>query len=497
MPPILMIQYRLITASKKSLYGRPVIRYFQTIALGDFRLVVPVSLSSLVLRIAFLLLISLCWARPQVQGQIDLNARSHRQLQELVEFNEVFGQGHTGFCLYDVDYQTFLHGYNADRLFVPASNVKLLTFYLANRLLGHRTPAIFYQEYPDRIEAWGSGYPLTLHPAFTGYDELAPWLLNQRKPLVLNFPPGDESVARYGPGWSWDDYNDSYVYERSAFPLYGNRLFLDLSVTDAEGRQSLLGAPLSIAGAMRQLPAQEARIRRSEFGNDFTVGPEFYESDRFPIERPLHLSPFLLSNELSAAYPALRVSSGQKSYPPASTLNVLEASLPDTVFRRLLQDSDNFLGEQLLLQAAASRYTQPDVEAVIAFAQDTLLPAIGVENIRWVDGSGLSRYNLLTPRHMARVVMALDQEVGRDRLISLLSEGGVSGTLASRFDNKPEAYIWAKTGSLSGVVCVSGLLKTERGKWLAFSFMHNNFVGSNRSYYDEMQKTLSWCYENL
>jgi len=440
---------------------------------------------------------SFFWALTQVQGQTELNARSHRQLQELVEFNEVFGQGHTGFCLYDADYQIFLHGYNADRLFVPASNVKLLTFYLANRILGHRTPALFYQEFPDHIEAWGTGYPLTLHPAFTGYDELGPWLLNQRKPMVLNFPSGNATLARYGPGWSWDDYNDSYVYERSAFPLYGNRLFLDLSPTDAEGRQSLLGAPPSIAGTLRQVPGQEASIQRSEFGNDFTVGPGFYESDKFPIERPIHLTPFLLSNELSAAYPALRVSSGQKNYPPDHTLNIVEASLPDTVFRRMLQDSDNYLAEQLLLQASVRRFTSPDTEGIINYARDTLLPAIGIENFRWVDGSGLSRYNLFTPRHMTRLVMALDQEVGRDRLISLLAAGGESGTLKERFDNKPEAYVWAKTGSLSGVVCVSGLLKTVRGKWLAFSFMHNNFVGSSRSYYDEMQKTLSWCYQNL
>jgi D-alanyl-D-alanine carboxypeptidase/D-alanyl-D-alanine-endopeptidase (penicillin-binding protein 4) len=40
-------------------------------------------------------------------------------------------------------------------------------------------------------------------------------------------------------------------------------------------------------------------------------------------------------------------------------------------------------------------------------------------------------------------------------------------------------------------------MQTKRGKWLAFSFMHNNFTGRSASYYQEMETTLGWCYENL
>jgi D-alanyl-D-alanine carboxypeptidase/D-alanyl-D-alanine-endopeptidase (penicillin-binding protein 4) len=434
----------------------------------------------------------------QVRAQQELSGRATRQLQELVDLNEVFAQGHTGFVLYDLDFQTSLYGYNGDRYFVPASNVKLLTFYLANQVLGHRTPALFYQEYNDHYEVWGTGYPLLMHPSFASYDEAGPWFADQKKPMVLHFPSGEgQNVPRYGAGWSWDDYNDGYVYERSVLPIYGNRLFLDLSPVDAEGRQVLLGAPVSIAGAIRQEDSQQERIRRSEFGNDFTVSPIFMETSSFPVERPLHLSNRLISNELAGTYPHQRISSGHAPYPALGTFNSLEASLPDTVFRRLLLNSDNFLAEQLLVQASARRYGRPAIASVIDYAKDTLLPAIGVEDIRWVDGSGLSRYNLMTPRDLARVVMGLDKEVGRDRFLSLLPKGGVSGTLQNRFTDKGKSYVWAKTGSLSGVVCLSGLLRTKRGKWLAFSFMHNNFVGGSSSYYEEMEKTLGWCYENL
>lgn len=449
------------------------------------------------LRSLFLLTLCFFGAGTQVRGQPPLGAKATRQLQQLVEFNPVFEQAHTGFVLYDMDYQSHLYGFNSDRKFVPASNIKLLTFYLANRLLGHRAPGVFYQEFADHLELWGSGYPLALHPDFGAYDELYPWLARQTKPITINFPVGPGAVSRYGAGWSWDDYNDSYVYERSAFPLYGNRLFMDLSPVDSLGRQSLLGSPPSVVGALRQPDGQEVRIRRSEFGNDFTVGPSFYEPLRFPLERPLHLSPEFLTNELAIALPQIQISTGYAPYPEASQLNVLEASLPDTVFRKLLQESDNYLAEQLLLQAAAKRYGLPSTEMVIDYARDTLFPSLGVEGIRWVDGSGLSRYNLISPRQMTRIVLALDQEVGRDRLLSLLPAGGESGTLKNRYNNEEKTYLWAKTGSLSGVACLSGMLLTKRGKWLAFSFMHNNYVGSSRAYYEEMEKTLGWCHENL
>ena len=444
-----------------------------------------------------LLLLSAFLLPFQGWGQTALSGAATRQLQQLVEFNEVYAGAHSGFVLYDLDYQLHLYGFNADRRFVPASNVKLVTFYVANRLLGHRTPAVLYREYADCYELWGTGYPLTLHPAFGAYDELYPWLARRTRPLVLHFPGADEAVPRYGAGWSWDDYNDGYVYEQSALPLYGNRLFLNLSPVDSLGRQSLIGSPPGVAGALSYDPAQRSLLRRSEYGNNFSVGDRFYDYRGFPLERPLHLSPEFVTNELAAALPQLSVTGDRQAYPPPGTATLLEASLPDTVYRRLLQDSDNFLAEQLLLQAATKRYGYPTKRRLLLHARDTLLPALGVEDVRWVDGSGLSRYNLITPRQLTRVLAALDQEAGRERLLSLLPAGGHSGTLAGRFSDAEEPWIWAKTGSLSGVTCLTGLLLTRRGKWLAFSFMHNNFTGGSRRYHQEMERTLKWCRDNL
>ncbi|MTB50693.1 D-alanyl-D-alanine carboxypeptidase [Lewinella sp. W8] len=444
----------------------------------------------------FCLLFSPLFAWTQVPGTSGLSGKELRELTEHLTQNEAFARGHTGFCLYDLAENRFLFGEQADQYFVPASNVKLVTFYVAQRLLGNRAPALFYQEFADHLEVWGAGYPLTLHPRFVGYDELTPWLRSSSLPVVLNFPPRGD-VPRYGAGWSWDDYNDGYVFERSLFPVYGNRLYLDLAPEDENGRQTLVGSPPALASSLRQSATQEELIVRSELGNNFSLGPDFFQPKNFPLERPIHLSPFLITNELAASVPERVISTGSRPYPGRRGLGELTVNLPDTLYRKVLAHSDNFLAEQLLLLAAAQRYGNPADFNILPYARDTLLPALGVEDVRWVDGSGLSRYNLFTPRHLVRVIMATAELIGRDRYAQLLAIGGESGTLERRFRDQDGPFVYAKTGSLSGVVCLSGMLRTDSGRWLAFSFMHNNFVGSSRPYYAAMEEVLTWCRKSL
>ena len=464
-----------------------------------------------------LCLLLACGARTQVQAQVELSGAANRQLQELTEFNEAFGGAHVGFCLYSLETGQYLFGHHADRAFVPASNVKLLTFYLTQHELGYRTPGVFYQEFADRLEIWGAGYPLALHPGFVGYDELMPWLRERTaggKLLVLNQHPRN-APPRYGSGWSWDDWNYGFVYERSALPLYGNRLFLDRPalvrpIPGSAGEPleptallppPLMGSPPGIAATIRVDTTQRRRLVRAEATNDFTAAPELFVPGRtrFPVERALVTSPEQTLTQLSTALPEGRIVAGERPRPAPTELSTYDVSLPDTVFRRLLQDSDNFLAEQLILQTAARRYGRFAEGDLFDYAVDTLFPQVdpAFGDFRWDDGSGLSRYTLVTPRQMARTVMLLDTEVGRERLTGLLPAGGVSGTLERRFDDAEKPYVWAKTGSLSGVTALSGLVRTRRGNWLAFSFMVNNYVGRGRPVMEGMDRVVRWVYLNL
>ncbi|MGB3800498.1 MAG: D-alanyl-D-alanine carboxypeptidase, partial [Lewinella sp.] len=379
---------------------------------------------------------------------------------------------------------------------VPASNTKLLTFFVANRLLANGTPAALFQESADRIDVWGTGYPMLLHPSFTGYDTLQPWLAQQAKPIVLNFPPADQP-PRYGAGWSWDDFDYGYVYERSSLPVYGNRLYIDYQPVGDTEEEILIGSPSEVVNNLVQDARQERTISRIEGSNFFTVNENFSRRYNFPLQRALAIDSASTLRNLRGGMPGLSVRSDDRPLPPPILLDTLFTELPDTLYRKVLQESDNFLAEQLILLAATSRYGKPDEDALFDWVTDTLLVEIGLGDVRFRDGSGLSRYNLIRPDQLVQIVAALDREVGRERLLSLLPAGGVNGTLENRFDNRDETFIWAKTGTLSGVICISGLLRTQAGKWLAFSFLHNNVMTSSRDYYAEMEEILGWVYDQL
>jgi D-alanyl-D-alanine carboxypeptidase/D-alanyl-D-alanine-endopeptidase (penicillin-binding protein 4) len=94
---------------------------------------------------------------------------------------------------------------------------------------------------------------------------------------------------------------------------------------------------------------------------------------------------------------------------------------------------------------------------------------------RWVDGSGLSRYNLFTPESMVTVLSKMYRNVPRQRLFSFFPVGGASGTLKDWYGGNPKPYIYAKSGSLGNNYCLSGYLLTKSGKTLIFSFMNNHF----------------------
>ena len=418
-------------------------------------------------------------------------------MDELVRYNPVYSEGTTGFSVCDLNTGDQLYGYNAERYFVPASNVKLLTFYAAQRLLGGEVPALRYRTHGDTTDVWGTGYPLLLHPAFYGFDELSRWFAERSGLVVVHAPPA-ETPPRYGAGWSWDDYNYGYVYERSALPVYGNRLYVDMVFApNGSAPPELYGAPPDIANALVQDLEQDRAISRVEGSNQFTVGSSFYYPDRFPVERPITVTPRGAAARLTAAFPNMVAEPGELPHPDPADLTTVNATLPDTLYRKLLQDSDNYLAEQLVILAASNRYGWADEERFFDFAVDTLFREIQLGDLRYADGSGLSRYNLVKPRQFAQLLGALDRQVGRDRLTLLLPAGGVNGTLERRFGNRPQTYVWAKTGTLSGVTCVSGLLHCRSGRWLSFSFMHNNIMGRTADYYREMERALGWIYDNL
>ena len=91
----------------------------------------------------------------------------------------------------------------------------------------------------------------------------------------------------------------------------------------------------------------------------------------------------------------------------------------DSLFKPMMFNSDNFFAEQTLLMAGNELLGYMDDEKMI----DTILKT-GLSDIpqkpKWVDGSGLSRYNLFTPRSFVYLLNKMKNEFGMHRLKNIL-----------------------------------------------------------------------------
>ncbi|MBP8067734.1 MAG: D-alanyl-D-alanine carboxypeptidase, partial [Pedobacter sp.] len=169
----------------------------------------------------------------------------------------------------------------------------------------------------------------------------------------------------------------------------------------------------------------------------------------------------------------------------------------DSVFREMLLPSDNFIAEHLLLTYADRLGVELNTSKVISHIEKQYLSTLP-NKMRWVDGSGLSRGNLFTPRDMITLLELIYNEVNdQKRLFSLLPAGGKSGTLRNAYPKTDSPFVFGKTGSLSNNHNQSGYVVTKKGRVLIFSFMNNNFILPTAEVRAEMVRIMTYIHENF
>jgi len=96
-------------------------------------------------------------------------------------------------------------------------------------------------------------------------------------------------------------------------------------------------------------------------------------------------------------------------------------------------------------------------------------------------GSGLSRHDYVTPETLAKGLNAMRVHPDFKVFYDALPIAGVDGTIGERMKGTPaQGNVHAKTGSVDKARSLSGYVTTADGRMLIFSFLCNNFSGSNR-----------------
>jgi serine-type D-Ala-D-Ala carboxypeptidase/endopeptidase (penicillin-binding protein 4) len=270
------------------------------------------------------------------------------------------------------------------------------------------------------------------------------------------------------------------MVERNSFPIYGNTLRwvqekLRSSPGSNEESFSVYSDP-EVNWKVKFEPdtgVKKFKVVRDRFANVFKV-----EQGNEPLKEVY--VPFIV-NGLSSALELLPDTLGKKMEVSNNfflidpSQRVVWSQPADSVLRPMMYRSDNFFAEQLLLMISEEKTGIMNEEIVIDTILNGALRGLKYKPV-WVDASGLSRYNLFTPLSFVAILDSMRIEFGMQRLKAIFPTGD-SGTLKGYYLSE-NGKIFAKTGSMSGVLALSGYLYSNSGRMLIFSVMVNNYNGT-------------------
>ncbi len=303
-----------------------------------------------------------------------------KNLRREIQNSPVFAKGFTGFVLMDAASGRVLCDVNGDHYFTPASNTKILTLATCLAVLGDSVPGLQYlpifedanDEHPWRI-GWcfrGTGDPTFLHPDFQ-YWQPAARLLRNGGYLLYDERRFQES--RLGAGWAWDDYNEDFSAERSALPIHGNLIHLQRDSNPCNHEWIVEpGYFKPFLQSRDDYKLNDRDIHRDEFSD--TISLPYYHIETFapgfetdlPVWNAREKTLPLLMSLLDSQDPIEQNCCGEK-------YQTLYSTPLDTVLRRMMYQSDNFIAEQMLLVCAGVKLDTLDQDPLIQWAKDSLL----------------------------------------------------------------------------------------------------------------------------
>ncbi|MDX2030366.1 MAG: D-alanyl-D-alanine carboxypeptidase/D-alanyl-D-alanine-endopeptidase [Blastocatellia bacterium] len=436
-----------------------------------------------------------------------------------------------------------LYERDADKAFMPASNMKLYTTTAALDALGpdYRFRTSVYAARPvakggvlrGDLILYGRGDP-NLSPRFVGEDperynelkpadriapieQLAEQLRSRGVKRIVGNLIGDESYFAgdsAASGWAWDDLQFYYGAEVSALTVNDNSVSIKVgpgrragdkpvvSLQPATGYVTIVNNAVTVASGPRRIGMH--RPLNSNTVEIFGTIPRGASADEteIAIHDPAQFAATLLKEALErrgirVTGTARKIDAVGRLQRPLDESKLTElASVQSQPLAEILKvvnkQSQNLHTEMLLRQLGALRgenpgldeYGRPRAAATLGNAvRRKFLEAAGVDVAPYSlrDGSGLARQNLVTPRGSARLLEFMLGHPAFPIFRDSLTVAGVDGTLKRRMRDTPAANnLRGKTGTLSAVNALSGYVTTRRGQLLIFSMVGNNYAGPGR-----------------
>src|SRR2546426_5394272 len=442
------------------------------------------------------------------------------------------GKGEWGLLIVDAESVETLYQQNADRYFVPASNMKLFAAALALAKLGQEF------RFHTTLETSGgisSGGLLTENLVLVGRGD--PNLSNRKFPYELkeefNGPPekvlaeladalvakgvkeisgdviGDDSYfprERYPNGWEIDDMVWEYGAAISAIVVDDNTVALTLTPGEHAGNpvQAAVSPATPDFMVQNDVSTSAADVKSDltltrEPGSHLVVVKGTLPAKSAPrklvlaIEEPAQHAAAIVKRLLEergvrvVGVARARHNHAEPVGDPVVLAEHVSVPLGDAL--KLVNKISQNLHTEMLLRTVARQsgmWATPD--DLMKVPADFYATA-GIEpgDVIQTDASGLSRHDLVTPRAIVTLLNFSQKQSWFGPYFALLPVAGIDGTLEDRMKNTPAAgRIHAKTGSVEHVRTLSGFAETPGGRRLIFSFLSNNQGGKSHEAADAL-----------
>ncbi|MBK6567082.1 MAG: D-alanyl-D-alanine carboxypeptidase [Saprospiraceae bacterium] len=388
--------------------------------------------------------------------------------------NPAFVSANIGIQIEEIETGKLFISYQACKNFIPASNIKILTTYAALASENDSIlTAVTSSDSNGHVFLIPYGDPTFLHSNFPD-QKLFQYLNGFDTIHILE----NNTISKYSPGWAWEDYDKGFMPELNVFPIYGN----NITLLKKDDKTNINPPYFTDSIIDHSFPF------RRWFDKNMFVPNKIKNGVSVTV-------PFIPKKETMAALlmDTLKQTNvvWENEYSDHLGWKKIYSHPVDSVLKLMMYKSDNFLAEQLLINIALTNGVKvtPETSLEICF------PKLQNSNYkpRWVDGSGLSRYNLCSPAYLVYILKDQWKKIPHNRILSVFPFGGSKG-FPDEFYYLGK-HIFAKTGSMSNVFCLSGYLLTKKEKVLAFSVMVNGYTGDTSLLKQEMAKVLTTLHK--
>jgi len=414
-----------------------------------------------------------------------------------------------GIDVVDLTTGTTLFHRNQSRLFIPASNMKLFSDAAAIMVLGpdyrfNNQLSISSAQLKDGVLNGSLYLHLPGDPSFSRerladlLSTLKSWNIQRIQGNVI-IVSSHANINPYAPGWMTEDLAFSYGAPLAPVMIDANRMVVTVNPAEQAGQSAIVEVDddSNSIEVNNQVTTKEKGARCGvdfvlDNDNHLTVrgcvaAGQWAVQQKLAIRNPLLYAQGLIRQQLSKSAIVLDGKVELGTAPAGTMLLATDASKPvSQLMADTLKPSDNLYADSLFLHAADKLNGSPvnwdEAQPIIkAFMQQQT--GIDLQKAVLTDGSGLSRFDQLTPDQTTSLLRFLyDRFPLSYEYIAALPVSGRDGTLQRRF-KKPDQQdlVRAKTGTMTGVVSLSGYLYTANAHTLAFSIFINTVPGTKLS----------------